>query len=300
MKNKSLNTSTTKWLQVTLPVNDAIEGSLINYLFELGCCGCQQLEKTVVAYFSGQIQQQAIHQKIKDYLSDLSCLGFIVPDEKIDFHLVENQDWNRIWKQQFQPIKITKRIVVKPSWVELPPSVNALIIDIDPKQAFGTGSHATTRMTIQLLEKYLSQNHVVLDVGTGTGILAIAAVKLGAGKVVALDKDRVAAETAKENLQQNATDFNTLLFMGELNALSPSNLSFDLIMANLNKTEIFKLRHGLERILKNSGYLIISGILQEEHSEVQEQFSKSSGLKIIEVVNKEDWMGFVLKKEPLN
>ncbi len=296
MTGNDLAKSTPTWLQLRIPVNAGFEEALINYLFEIGCCGCQQLDGSVLTYFPDAQSQETVHHKITDYLEELSALGFRLPEEKIEIAVLENQGWESKWQEYFKPIFISDRIVVKPTWEVLQKPFSGVVIEIDPKQAFGIGSHATTRLVLQLLEKYIIRNTTILDVGTGTGILAIAATKFNAGLVFALDKDLVAVEAANENIQQNLTDFNTKLFTGELSALNPPTPYFDLILANLNKVEIFKLWSDFMRLLKNSGLLIISGILKDARDEVLKQISRTMDLHGIEEVTEEDWIAFVLKK----
>lgn len=293
MKN---NCTFRNWVQVRVPVNSEIEEPVINFLFEAGSCGCEQLQNAVVAYFADQTSGTVIRSGIETYYKELAQLGFELPDQDIEIETIEDQDWNAIWKKNFKPLVISKKLVVKPTWEKLKASTTASIIEIDPQQAFGTGHHATTCMLLRLLERHLSKDQIVLDVGTGTGILAIAAVKLGADKVVALDKDLIAARTAKENLRKNSAGAKTKLFAGELQALAPSAPSFDVILANLNQSEISKLLPDFARLLKDSGHLFVTGILATDEKQILRRISGQTDLLLREKMVEDGWLGLVLQK----
>ncbi|MFQ5821836.1 MAG: 50S ribosomal protein L11 methyltransferase [bacterium] len=286
-----------QWIEIQITVNDETEDAIVNHLFELGSLGCRQFEDKVLAYFSAEIPINEISRKLNEYLVELLSLGLNVPHGKLKIRHFAERDWNQLWKRHFKPIVISNKLIIKPTWVTLRQTKGAFVIQIDPKQAFGTGSHVTTQIALQLLEKYLSRNDFVVDVGTGTGILAIAAVKLGARKVMALDRDPVAVEAAKENFEINSTSGLTCLLNGELNGLNPLDPCFDLIVANLNNKEILTLINDIKGLLKNRGYFIISGILEEEQAEVHAALLEQPCFKIVEGVAEEGWIGMVVKKE---
>jgi len=280
------------WIEVRVDVNPDIEEAITNYLFELGCTGSEQTENAVIAYFPTAATQHEILENIQRYLRHLSELRFNVPSTDIRFRIVQDQDWNAEWKKYFKPVVVSERLVVKPSWEDYDREGNETVIDIDPKQAFGTGTHETTRIMLDLMLRYLNAGDKVLDVGTGTGILAIAASKLGAGKIVACDKDVVAVEAAAENVWHNGTP-SVKLFAGELTALTVHRILFDLIFANLNKQLILALLPELRLLLSAKGRLIISGILQEDRSDV---FTNLSQLRIVDEMMLGEWLGLVIEK----
>lgn len=285
------------WVEVRAPVTQEIEEALVNFLFELGSCGCQQLRQEVVAYFSDDVSKSEIQTKIAAYLHQLKSLGLKVPDEKCEVIELRNRDWNAEWKKHFKPIAVSDKFVVKPTWERIKKPTKAFVIEIDPKQAFGTGSHATTRLMLQFLEKYLTKGDKVLDIGTGTGILVIAAVKLGAKHVVALDHDPVAIEAARENIVINSTGANVNLLVGEPDSLSMQYSGFDVVLANLTKNIIFKFFGNFLDVLTQSGYLLLSGIMANELDEVKSRLSSYEGVRIVEECIEKDWLGLALTKE---
>lgn len=284
------------WYQIRIIVNDETEDAITNFLFELGCIGCQQINNEIAAYFSDTCLIHEICQQIAKYRTELASLGFNLSRRKIKLCTLDNKDWHSAWKKNFKPIFISNKLIIKPSWENLKQPTNAFVIEIDPKQAFGTGSHDTTRMILEFLDNHLEKNYFVLDVGTGTGILSITAVKLGALKVIALDIDPIAVVTAKENFKKNKTWAATELFVGEVNALLPSSPIFDLILANLNKKEILNLLNDFNRLLKHSRRFVITGILKEEQADVIHAIDKYPNFKIVEEVEKRGWVGLVVKK----
>jgi ribosomal protein L11 methyltransferase len=290
------------WIQVCVPVNRDIEDAVANFLFELGSSGCLQNKNELVAYFDGRFLKEQLHRKIVQYLAGLKALGFVLPPAEVNITRVTDQDWNALWKRDVKPVIISKRLIIKPSWVELSPPKGAIVIEIDPKQAFGTGSHATTRLALQFLERYLAPGQTGLDVGTGSGVLAIAAAKLGAANVVALDNDPVAVAAARENVQKNSCAARCRLLVGEVSALRLPPAVFDVIVANINKNEILKLLPDLVRLLKSplsrgdkGSCLFITGLLREDENEIVAKVSDQPGCQINGKVVAEEWMGLIIQ-----
>ncbi len=285
------------WFQISVSVTLEIKDAVANYLFELGSCGCQELENEVFAFFPNQVSKSEIQEKLAAYLDNLEVLGFKLTGTQFEIAEIPDQDWNSEWKKSFKPIRISEKFIVKPTWEKLDLLSDTLVIEMDPKQAFGTGHHETTQIMVQCLERYLTSPKRILDVGTGTGILAIAAHKLNAGDIVAIDMDPVAVEVARENCQINSASSDMHLVVGEVNALALKRL-FDLVLANLNKSVILRSLHLFDDLLNQDGHLILSGVLVEEADEVKKAFLKYADLELVEEVIKEEWIGFVLKKCP--
>jgi len=283
------------WLQIRVAVTDEVRDALTNYLFEIGSCGCQESENEIFAFFPGHVTESEIQPKLAAYLNALKALGFMLPTSQLEITEIADQDWNNEWKKSFKPIRIADKFIIKPTWETLEPPSGTYVIEMDPKQAFGTGYHVTTQLMMQFLEKYLIPQKRVLDVGTGTGILAIAAHRLNARDIVAIDIDPIAIEAAQENCQINSATSNLILVAGEVSAL-PSSQPFDLILANLNKLAIMKSLHSINDLLKHDGHLVLSGISVEEENELKATFVKYPDLKLVDEMIKEEWVGFVLRK----
>ncbi len=285
--------SDAQWLEVRVFVVPEIEEAVCNFLFELGSAGCQQFEYAVSGFFPAAVGAEEIQSKLLNYYSELKALGLCRIQPKIEIRPVENLDWEAIWKRHFKPIYIFDKLVIKPSWTPLPPTA-AAIIEIEPKQAFGTGNHATTHLALEFLAEAVRRGDVMLDVGAGTGILAIAAVKLGAGRAVAVDIDPLAIEAAQENCHKNFVASQIELLLGSTAAV-PGNQRFDIIAANLNRREITALVCEFRRLLKPTGRLFATGILAEEAPRLRKIFIET-GFSIQKEVVKDEWMGMILRK----
>lgn len=193
-----------------------------------------------------------------------------------------NQDWERKWREGLRARRVGERLVVTPSWIEPERRPGDIVLVIDPKMAFGTGEHATTRAALRLLEPAVRPGDRVLDVGTGTGILAIAAVRLGARAALGLEVDAAALENAAENAERNAVAGRVRLEHGEaspalFDALGPGR--FDLILANVLSTVLQPLLPAFHRALANGGRLLLGGILEEE-AEMMVESARCAGLEL--------------------
>lgn len=206
----------------------------------------------------------------------------------ISYRQMDEKDWAESWKAYFWPQKVGKCIIVKPTWREYDPRPQEIVLEIDPGMAFGTGTHPTTRLCIRMIEKYLKKGESFLDIGTGSGILVIAAAKLGAGKLLGIDIDEVAVDTAWKNLRLN--HINPEIFTirtGDL--LENVKDTYDIITANILSEVILTLLLQIEKVLKKNGLFICSGISEENQMGVIENMRKM-GFKICEVLKEEGWV----------
>lgn len=205
-----------------------------------------------------------------------------------EYKQVDEEDWAESWKAFFWPQRITSRITVKPTWREYRAESDEIVLEIDPGMAFGTGTHPTTALCITLIEKYLSAGSTFLDVGTGSGILMVAAAKLGAGRLVGIDNDEIALSIADKNLQTN--HINQARF-----ELKAGNLAdgidgpFDLIVANILSKVILKLLGSIDRHMSSKSVLICSGIYQDNCGDVLKKMQQQ-GLKILEERHEDGWV----------
>jgi len=177
--------------------------------------------------------------------------------------------------------------MVKPSWLPVPSHPPPHIIDIDPQMAFGTGTHATTRLLLEFIHEAIKGEEFAMDIGTGTGILSIAAIKLGAKRVLAFDCDPIAVATAQRNFIKNRTQENILLFTGTLDAVK--NQVFSVIFANINRIEILKILPMIPELLDYKGKIFISGILVEEEDCLRSALFES-GFEILQTARCEEWI----------
>ena len=201
---------------------------------------------------------------------------------------VDESDWAHQWKAYFRPEKITDTILVKPTWREYSKNHDKVILEIDPGMAFGTGIHPTTRMCIAMIEKYLKPGDSFLDVGTGSGILMIAAAKLGAGKVWGTDLDQVAVDVAGNNLMQNRIATSTFNVITE-NLVENVGARFDVVAANITSKTILLLLDDIQKVLVKNSIFICSGIIEEDKNNVIQKI-ENSGFEVIEILTKETWV----------
>lgn len=215
---------------------------------------------------------------------------------------LEEQDWENNWKQYFKPFPVGNKLMIKPSWENLPDDMGRKIIEIDPSSSFGTGSHTTTRLCLEKIEEVLPENTEsvsILDMGCGSGILGIAALKLGAGHVNAVDIDENSARIAGENYEMNSIDSNKYeVFAG--NILDNEELynkigstPYDMIVANIVADVIMWMAPMFKKFLANDGKLIVSGIIAERSEEVINALVKN-GFEVTDFTEKEDWAVVVL------
>lgn len=213
-------------------------------------------------------------------------------DTEISVIGVKEEDWAGAWKKYYKPLRIGERLVVVPAWEKYDAKEGDLILKMDPGMAFGTGTHETTRLVAMLIEKYVKENDVCLDLGTGSGILAIAASKLGAMSVNAYDIDPVAVRVANENVNDNGITNITCgrsdLFAGV------EEKTYDLICANIVADIIIRMLPDVEKFLKPGGILITSGIIEERAEEVLKAALKTP-LEYIEVKEEKSWCAMVFK-----
>ena len=208
-----------------------------------------------------------------------------------------NEDWARKWKEGLGPRRLTNRLVVKPTWTEWSAEPGQVVLDVDPQMAFGTGEHATTRGCLRLLDGAIRDGDRVLDVGSGSAILAIAAVRLGARESVAVEYDPDANLNARENLEQNGVVGRVRIVEAMADGKLLDGLGrFDLILANILSGVIRPLLPAFHAALGGSpeGRLIVSGILQTEHEDVVRD-AEAAGFRVEKVDAEEEWWSALLR-----
>ncbi len=209
---------------------------------------------------------------------------------------VDDEDWKDKWKENFKPSKITKRIVVKPTWEEYIAGDGEIVLQIDPGMAFGTGTHETTSLCLRLMEKYLSdfpENKKVLDIGCGSGILSIAAALLGAGEVMAGEIDKDAVSVAAENVKLNGVLNNVSVVQGDL--IKGIDFKADIIVANLMADLVMVLAESAANHMEDGGIFISSGILTEKKETVSEAI-RNAGFEILEIEEDGEWCAIVARR----
>jgi len=212
-------------------------------------------------------------------------LNAIWPIGELETSEVADEDWANAWKAHYHPVRIGRRFLVRPLWTDVPPEVDRITLDLDPGMAFGTGLHPTTQLCLEALEDLDLAGKRVLDLGTGSGILAIAARKLGAEEVLALDLDSVAVEVARGNVAVNGVGEGVAICQGTLPLDAPRR--FDLVLANIIARVIVDLAPHLADSLEADGVLVASGIIDDREEEVASAL-RAAGLTV-QVASRGNW-----------
>lgn len=204
------------------------------------------------------------------------------------------EDWQNNWKQYFHPMPIGEKLLIRPVWIDDYDADGRAVLDIEPGLAFGSGSHPTTRLCLETLERYVKNGDEVLDIGCGSGILSIATLLLGAKSALGVDIDSLAVKTAKENAKQNgfAEDHFTAV---QGNLSDKVNGKFDIVVANIVADIIMEFNTEVGKFLKDDGVYITGGIIENREDEVLYSFNQN-GFEVIERHENNGWLVFVLKK----
>jgi ribosomal protein L11 methyltransferase len=211
----------------------------------------------------------------------------------IDLLTVKDEDWKDNWKAYYHTTRTGRNLVIKPSWEDYSGQEGDLIIELDPGMAFGTGTHTTTRQCLELLEASAVEGRRVLDIGTGSGILAIASAKLGAGEVIAIDNDPVAVEVARQNVRHNAVSSQVTVEHEDLDDFSRPD--FDLVAANLTAPVLSSLISRIISLTRPGGGIIMAGIGREQWPDFKETLEKT-GLTLDQVSREEDWVAVLARR----
>ncbi|MHA6483712.1 50S ribosomal protein L11 methyltransferase [Paenibacillus sp. strain BS8-2] len=287
--NKPRDTSLGQWYE--LPLNDIPEGQAV-----------------IKGYFSEGTDLTALMEELGPRVEELRTFDIDPGHVTYATQEVDDDDWATAWKQYFKPIRVSDTLTIKPTWEEYSPADGERIIELDPGMAFGTGTHPTTALCLQTLESVVRGGEEMIDVGTGSGILAIGACKLGAKRVLALDLDPVAVSSATENVRLNnlseqvevrLSDLLGVLRDGGSDTNSASALRVtvpvDLVVANILAEIILLFIDDVYQALKPNGIYIASGIYKNKETDVEEGLV-AAGFVIVEKRRDEDWIAFVARK----
>lgn len=302
-----------EWIEVRINVPVELSEGVTNFLTETGSEGvCEEIAEIDVlgegetedvctvlkGYFPNDERLRRRLNALDNYLKSLVSLFPHLPSPKYEVASITDVDWSESWKKYFKPLRVTRNIVIKPTWERYSVMGHDIVIEMDPGMAFGTGQHASTRMCLQALEDLLlyeraTQGERVLDVGTGTGILGIAAAKLGAKGVLCVDIDRQAIEIAKENVKINQVEGLVKVEYRDVRTLGGE---YDLIVANLTDRALVRLRPHLVSLLEPGGFLVISGIIDQNRGELEDRYL-SPPLVLYRVLTEKEWISYVFQKE---
>jgi ribosomal protein L11 methyltransferase len=233
--------------------------------------------------------------EIKEAINGLILYNIDIGLNKVTISEVNEEEWATAWKKYYNPVKISERFTIVPTWEDYTPvSSDELIIELDPGMAFGTGTHPTTVMCIQALERTVAKGDRVVDVGTGSGVLSIAAAMLGAKKVEALDLDEVAVKSARLNIKLNKV--HETVSVSQNNLLNGVQEGADVVVANILAEVILRFTDDVAKTVKKGGCFIASGIIQQKKQQVKEAIIQA-GFEIEEILQMEDWVAIIARNK---
>jgi len=301
-----------RWAEIKAVVSDESSDLVTNILIEEGCGGAAITgpsvrasgpadlsadlpipeDTTIMAYLPVDDRLEGRLEAIRTRIRLLPETGVDISPGEITVRPVDEADWANAWKSFFKPV-LVGRVMVKPSWEDVQTEPEQVVVEIDPGMAFGTGNHPTTQLCLLALQNYVKGGERVLDVGTGSGVLAIAAAKLGASEVHATENDPVAAEAAEENVSRNSMAGTIHVY----NTDSPGSVTgqFDIVVANITADTIKLLTSDLESKTRDGGILIASGLIESRADEVILHLMKH-GFELTDTSTDDEWVALVMKK----
>lgn len=235
---------------------------------------------------------EKLEEIVKSFLKHL-VESTVINSFEYSLKTIEEINWNEEWEKNLKVIKVTERIVIKPSFREYSPAPDEIVITIDPKMSFGTGEHQTTKLMLSMCEKHIDKKTKVLDVGTGTGVLAIAAVMLGADYALGIDNDEWCYENALENIDQNHVYGKVEFRLAEVGTIAEHD--FDCLLANIQKDVLLIIAKDLVSKVKVGGKVFLSGLLYTDEADICDCYTKL-GLSLADKMQLDEWIALVFDK----
>lgn len=293
--------STKRWAQIAVKTTPEAEDVISNLLIELGSGGNQietdGLNKVVlIAYFPDDDLIGERVRAIETALRNMSSMGTDVGGWSITIKTVCEDEWAEAWKKFFSPLPVGKRILIYPSWEDVEDFrfTRDILIQIDPGMAFGTGKHPSTKLSLELIELSIKDGDIVADIGTGSGILAIASAKLGAKLILAVDRDLQSIEVAVQNCKINEVKDKVKLVCGDL--LKPIKGKYDLIVSNISTPVLLSLIPESKKCLASEGRLILSGMTVYGRRFILNCLERE-GFTLIKEIEQEGWVAIMAQME---
>jgi len=264
-------------------IDDDYREILIAELLDMDFDSFEELDNKLIAYIEvnriSDVNREHIEYLLDRYPGD----NYIILEKMVD-----EKNWNEFWEQSIEPVSVGA-FWIQPTWWHKSPPANKIVLMIDPKMAFGTGYHETTRLMLRALTNVISGGEKVLDVGTGTGILTIASLKLGAFSATGLDVDEWSYQNALENIYINEVKHKADIVLGSIDTLNSKEI-YDIILANINRNTIQKLAPVLmKHLCKNTGRLLLSGLLRKDFEAIG-QIEAFNPLKLAQTFEEGEWM----------
>lgn len=275
------------YIQLEFELDDRFHEFFIAELTDLDFYGFEQFNNLLVAYIEAPRFNDTSREYIEQLITSFPGAKYKEKDQ------IEERNWNEVWEHSIQPQRIGS-FLVKPTWSDEKALKNEILLEIDPKMAFGTGFHATTRLILKEMEKIDFQNKSVLDAGTGTGILAIASIKLGADKAVGFDEDPWSEENAHENALINGVADQVEIRFGSSDQIK-ENEKFDIILANINRNIILEWIPFFVNQTAKNGVILLTGLLDTDEEVIRNRL-KDVSVNIFDLKQENEWILFHLKK----
>lgn len=272
------------FLQVSVSGSRTQTEALLPTMVELGCIGFQETDTHLIGYVElppSPAEAARLREAFRELLRTVSS------NAEVTFGEVADRNWNEEWERTVRPVEVGTRIAIVPSWCDYRNESGRIVLTIDPKMSFGTGYHETTRLMLLLIEKHVRGGSFVLDVGTGTGVLALAAVRLGAASAVGTDTDEWAVDNALENVRLNREEERVRIHRGSIPPGLPSPPG--MICANLTLNDLRPLLDEFRRLLCPGGVLLVSGLLAADEEEIGAALA-AAGFTVAETARENEWL----------
>jgi ribosomal protein L11 methyltransferase len=276
-------------LFLTLPVTDEVRDVLPALFNQLGFEGFVEEDNGFHCYIKHDLYTESVHDQAVVILDTV----FNAPDAVTSRTELVERNWNEEWEKTIQPIWVTDTLVIAPTWSPVDATPGRIVLVIDPKMSFGTGYHETTRLMLRMMQDHIPPDSAVLDVGTGTGVLAIAAVKLGARHAIGVDIDEWSADNGNENIERNRLEGKVDIRIGSLDVVSEP--VFDVILANIIRSTILELLPAMLGKLTPNGTLFLSGLMLDDQSPIEEALRAQSCI-VTGVLRENEWIGMMAQK----
>lgn len=294
-----------KWLKITIKTDPLLVESISDFLVGVIEAGVETGARDELSFgtVNGYLQKANLTQEevddilvqVSSYLDELAAI-FNVPKPVFSSVMIDEEDWGRNWKEHFKPFAIVPGLVIAPTWEEYRPAAGEVVITMDPGMAFGTGHHATTSLSLDFIQETLAGNggQRLLDVGTGTGILGMAARLFGASDVLGLDNDPEAVSAAEENVRRNSLQDHMRISLAGLASLEEP---YEVVVANIVHDVLISMASDLTRLTIEGGTLILSGILAGEQVANIIAVFTAKGFQLSGQKSRQEWAALRFRKE---
>ena len=279
-------------IEVAIEAEEELRDRIVALLGQLGFEGFWEDGPVLRSYISESRWTRAMPEEVE------RTVNLITPSSRstrpaITTRRIQEENWNEEWEKTIRPIHVSERTVITPSWHPYDAAPGELVLTIDPKMSFGTGYHESTRLILRLLEQHIRTGDTVLDMGTGTGVLAIAAVRLGAADATGVDVDEWSYDNACENIRLNHVEDRITILHGDITA-TPAG-PFTLILANIQRTVLLEMLPLLVRRLRAEGRLLLAGLLHDDRDIMMEQLARE-GMTLLNEVSENEWIAIAARR----